>query len=268
MADGAPGSAIRFAYTDTPFGQVHHAEAGSGPPLLCLHQTPRSWDEYRELLPLLARERRVIAMDTLGMGASAPPPGEATIEAYAEAALDLIDALGLGPIDLMGHHTGGVIALEIAASAPTLVNRLVLSSTPWVDAASRERRAGRIPVDQVEVAGDGTHLTELWAGRRAFYPEGRPDLLQRFVRDALAARDPAEGHRAVGRYRMEDRVAAVTAPVLSIGASADPHAFPDHGPLAERLTDVTLAVVDGGTVALLEDKAEEVADLVLDFLRT
>lgn len=267
MADPGPGAAgIRFGYAETPLGQIHCAEVGAGPPLLCLHQTPRSWDEYRELLPLLAVERRVIAMDTLGMGASAPPDGPASIEGYARGATALLDALGLDEVDLMGHHTGGVIALEVAASVPARVRRLVLSSTPWVDAASRERRAGRDPVDRVAVTDDGMHLHELWNRRRGFYPEGRPDLLQRFVRDALAARDPEEGHLAVGQYRMEDRVGAVTAPTLCIGASADPHAFPDLEPLARQLAHATTAVIDGGTVALLEPRADEVAGLVLDFL--
>jgi len=259
--------AVRFGYADTVLGQVHYAEAGAGEPLLCLHQTPRSWDEYRELLPLLAGQHRVVAMDTLGMGASAPPQGVASIEAYAAGAAALVDALDLGPVAVMGHHTGGVIALELAASRPELVRRLVLSSTPWVDAASRQRRAGRPPIDQVEVADDGSHLVELWRRRQAFYPPGRPDILERFVRDALAARDPEEGHLAVGRYRMEDRVGLVTAPTLSIGASGDPHAFPDHPRLAAALVDVTTAVIDGGTVALLEERADDVAPLVLDFLR-
>ena len=74
--------AIRFGYADGPFGQLHYAEAGSagagsagaGSALLCLHQTPRSWDEYAELIPLLSGRLRVVAMDTPGMGASAPLP--------------------------------------------------------------------------------------------------------------------------------------------------------------------------------------------------
>ena len=45
--------------------------------MLLLHQTPRSWDEYRDVIPILARRRRVIAMDTIGFGDSTRlPPGE------------------------------------------------------------------------------------------------------------------------------------------------------------------------------------------------
>jgi pimeloyl-ACP methyl ester carboxylesterase len=258
---------LRFGYADGPFGQLHYVESGTGPPLLCLHQAPRSWDEYAELIPLLRARLRVVALDTPGMGASAaPPPGGATIEAYADAAVALLDHLGLARTSVLGHHTGGVIALDLAARHPDRVDRLILSSTAWVDAAARERRRSRPPIDAVEPAEDGTHLVELWRRRRAFYPAERPDVLERFVHDALAARDAEEGHLAVGRYRMEDRISAVRAPTLCLGASADPFAFPELQPLASRIRGATTAVIEGGTVGLLEDKASEVAELVLAFL--
>jgi pimeloyl-ACP methyl ester carboxylesterase len=262
-------SEIRFGYVATAFGQLHYAESGDpdGKPLLCLHQTPRSWDEFRELLPLLGAERRAIAMDTLGMGQSAPPSGLASIEAYAAGAVALLDGMGIERASLLGHHTGGVIAIELAASAPDRIDRMVLTSTAWVDAASRERRKHRPPIDEVEQQPDGTHLAELWQRRQPIYPPDRPDVLERFVHDALAARDPEEGHLAVGAYRMEERIGLVQGPVLVVGASNDPYAFGEMEPLAARLANASTAVIDGGTVGLLEDKATEVAALTLDFLR-
>ena len=91
-------------------------------------------------------------------------------------------------------------------------------------------------------------------------------MLERFVRDALAARDAEEGHRAVGRYRMEDTIGLVRAPTLCLGASADPFAFPELEPLAARIAGARTVVIEGGTVGLLEDKAPEVAEAVLAFL--
>ena len=254
-------------FTPTRVGALHHVEAGTGgTPLLLLHQTPRSRDEYAELLPLVARDRRVLAMDTLGFGAS-PPLAEHSIEAYADGALALLDALDLERVHALGHHTGGVVALELAAAAPERVERLVLSSTPWTDAAFRARRADHPPIDLVEVSDDGSHLTELWQRRQGFYPPGRPDLLTRFVRDALVlGADVEKGHRAVGAYRMEERVGLVRCPVLLIGASADPYAFPDLQPLAAAFARPEVAVIDGGMVPLMESRAEEVAVHVTRFL--
>lgn len=267
MTDATAVPAIRRGYADVPGGQIHYAESGSGAPVLLLHQTPRSWDEYREVLPLLGRTHRAIAMDTAGFGAS-DQPAEHSIQAYAAAVIAFLDARELPRVALVGHHTGGVIAIEVAASAPGRVTRLVLSSTPWIDGEARLRRRERPPIDRVEVTPDGAHLTELWGRRQGFYPPGRQDLLTRFVRDALLL-DPDRleaGHEAVGRYRMEDRAGLIRCPVLCVGASADPYAFPDLEPLRSRIPGAEAAVVRGGRVPLMEHRPGEMAELIATFV--
>ena len=136
---------IRRGYADTSRGQMHYAEcvpqaAGSRVPVVLLHQTPRSWDEYREVLPLLGRTHRAIAVDTIGFGAS-EPIGDHRIETYASVLVEFLDVLGLSRVALVGHHTGGLVAIETAARAPGRVEALVLSSTPHYDAAARARPA-------------------------------------------------------------------------------------------------------------------------------
>jgi pimeloyl-ACP methyl ester carboxylesterase len=259
---------VRRGYADTPFGQLHYVETGTGPALLLLHQTPRSSDEFREVQPLLAGRHRVVAMDMLGFGLSAGLATPQTIEQYAAGAFALLDALDVDDAVVLGHHTGAAVALEMAASRPERVGALVLSSPPWTGPEYRSHRAS---VDDVETNADGNHLGELWRTRQPYYPVGRPDLLERFVRDALAPGvDPAEGHRACHRYRMEDRVGLVTAPVLLIGATADPFALPNIAVLQAQLTaarSIDSAIIEGGTIPLMEQAPREVAELVGAFLR-
>jgi pimeloyl-ACP methyl ester carboxylesterase len=255
----------RFTYVDTPFGQMHVAEAGTGPAVVLLHQTPRSWDEYREVIDLLSPHLRAVAIDTIGMGASAPLAGPPSIERYAEAVAATCDALDITTAVVVGHHTGGVIAIELAAQRPTLVERLVLSSTPWVDEAARARRRTRPPIDHVEVRDDGSHLAELWQRRHGFYPPDRPDLLRRFVADALRVADPEAGHRAVGEYRMEDRIGLVRCPTLVLAHTDDPYAFPEHRALADRIPGARITTIDGGMVPL-EWRADAVADAIRGFV--
>jgi pimeloyl-ACP methyl ester carboxylesterase len=268
---GASRGAIRRGYADTSRGQVHYAEVipaapASLVPVVLLHQTPRSWDEYREVLPLLGRTRRAIAMDTIGFGASAPIADHG-IETYASVLAEFIQALSLPKVALVGHHTGGLIAIETAARAPGLIAALVLSSTPHYDADGRARAAARPPVDQVTEQPDGSHLAELWRKRQGFYPPGRPDLLTRLVRDALTLGPDAEaGHEACTRYRLEDRAGLVQCPVLCLGASADPFAFPDLEPLAARFPQARVTVIEGGMVPLMEQRPAQVAQVVSEFL--
>ena len=215
---------IERQFVATQAGRIHVAMAGAGLPVLLLHQTPRSWDEYRDVLPLLGRYVRAIAMDTMGFGDS-DPLADPSIEVWAAAAMALLDALGMKQAAVVGHHTGAVIALEVAAAAPARVSALVLSSCPMVDAARRAHHAGARVIDAVERRPDGSHLGELWTRRQPFYPAGDIGLLERFVADALKAGPmAAEGHRVVNRYRMEDRLKLVACPTLVIDALADPHA--------------------------------------------
>ncbi|RPH61309.1 MAG: alpha/beta hydrolase [Burkholderiales bacterium] len=260
---------IRRAFADLGDGPIHYAQCGpeGAEAVLLLHQTPRSWAEYRLVLPILGTRYRAVAMDTIGFGDSARPAWPASIERWAAVAAELLDALGIERAHVVGHHTGGVIAIELAAAFPERVGRLVLSSTPFTDAAFRRARAQRPPIDQVEPSDDGEHLAALWRKRQPFYPHGRPELLTAFVIDALKVIDSVEdGHRAVGNYHMETRIARVVQPALVIRATADPFASPHAAELCARLPAARLVDIDGGMVPLPEQMPEVFATAVLDFL--
>jgi len=217
------------------------------------------------VLPILGAQRRCIALDTAGFGESDPMP-EASIEAWAGAALTALVALGIARAHVVGHHTGGVIAVELAARAPERVASLALSSTPYTDAGFRRARAERPPIDAVEPSGDGTHLAALWQKRQPFYPAGRPELLQAFVADALKASGDVEaGHRAVASYRMEDKLGAVRAPVLLLHASDDPFAAPHLAEWRRLLPEAKLATIEGG-VPLPDQRPDAFAAALLAFL--
>jgi pimeloyl-ACP methyl ester carboxylesterase len=260
---------IRRAYADLPHGQVHYAACGDlkAPAVLLLHQTPRSWAEYRDVLPLLGARYRAIALDTAGFGASDPLPGPASIEGWAAVAVQLLDVLGIARAHVVGHHTGGVIAVELAARHGERVGALVLSSTPYTDAAFRRARAERPPIDAVEVEDDGAHLAALWRRRQVFYPTGRPDLLQAFVADALRVSGDVEGgHRAVASYRMEECVAALRQPTLIVHATDDPFASPHVAEWRVLLPQAQVVDIAGGMVPLPDQLPAAFAQAVLRFL--
>ncbi|UCF83678.1 MAG: alpha/beta hydrolase [Desulfobacteraceae bacterium] len=258
---------LKRGFAATPEGHIHYAMAGQGKPVLMLHQTPRSWDEYRDVLPIIGKKYRAIAMDTIGFGDSYKPEKRGSIEQYARGVIRFLDTMSIDRASIVGHHTGGVIAVDVAASYPERVHKLVLSSTPYVDAEDRERRKTRPPIDEVEFKADGSHLTELWQRRMPFYPKNRPDLLTRFVIDALKVGDRAEeGHQAVNEYRMEKKVPLIKAPTLVVAGTEDPFSFPRMKPLSNSIKGSRTATIDGGMVPMVDQMPEEFAKLVMNFL--
>jgi pimeloyl-ACP methyl ester carboxylesterase len=227
-------------------------------------------DEFADVIPPLAEDFRVIAMDMVGFGLSPGVNGDHSIELMADGALALMAELSVPRFAVLGHHTGGAVAIEMAARRPEHVSHLCLSSAPWTDASFRYKHADGPGVDEAELADDGSHLTQLWSLRAPFYPEGRPDILTRFIRDAIAPGvDPVEGHRACARYVMEDRIGLITSPTLLIGASSDPFALPEIPRLRSGLVNaasVTEVVIADGHIPLMEEHPVEVANAVREFL--
>jgi pimeloyl-ACP methyl ester carboxylesterase len=254
-------------FVDVLAGVVHYAECGSGDPVLLLHQTPRSWDEYRDVLPLLGRRRRAIAMDTIGFGDSSRlPRGEDSIERWAEVALSLLEALGIERAAVVGHHTGGYIGVELAAARPERVSALVLSGVALHPVTSRLEHAEAAQVDDADPRLDGSHLVELWRRRAAFYPEDT-DLLERFMVDCLRAGYlAAEGHRVVGRYPVEERLPLLACPVLLLAPTADPYAFPTVPGLDAAVPHATVTMVEGGMVPLPDQLPGPFAEAIETFL--
>lgn len=256
---------LRRAYLDDGAGgQLHFATVGIGPAVVLLHQTPRSWDEYAEVMQLCAGDLRLIAMDLPGMGASSSPRGTPSIEAYADAAIRLIEHLQLAPVAVCGHHTGGVVAMDIAARRPDLVRSLLLSSTPWVDAAARAERARKTPIDTVTRTRDGSHLADLWAQRSPYYPE-HVQFMDRFMTSALQADGPEQGHHAVGRYEMEHRAPGIRCATLIVEHGSDPFATRHTAALQSALPQATFERIPDGGVPL-EATADKFAPILRDWV--
>ena len=260
-------NAILRGFVGTPKGQIHYAEAGQGNPVLLLHQTPRSWREYRDVLPILGEKYRAIAMDTVGFGDSYRFSKKASIEYYANGVADFLDAMEIEKTSLVGHHTGGVIAVEFAACWPQRVDKLILSCCPYVDQENREIRKDRPSVDDVVFSPDGSHLTELWNKRQAFYPKNRPDLIANFVLDALKVLDRIEeGHHAVSAYKMEEKTPLITASTLVMTGTEDPASYPRMKPLAKTIKGSVVKAIEGGMVPMPDQMPEIFSQYILDFL--
>jgi pimeloyl-ACP methyl ester carboxylesterase len=167
---------IRRLYVDGLWGQVHVRRArGGDAPLILLHQSPLCGDQFEPAMALLAGTGfDVLALDMPGYGLSDPPPSPASIADHAEALAALLDELGHHCVNVLGHHTGALIAAAFAASHPKRVMRLILNGVPLLDEAERAHFAN-FRFDPLVPAVDGAHLLAAWNQRLTATP-GWSDL--------------------------------------------------------------------------------------------
>jgi pimeloyl-ACP methyl ester carboxylesterase len=105
--------------------KIHYVEGGSGATVLLVPGWPQSWYAWRHVMPMLAENRRVIAIDPPGLGESGTPAAydTATIAGYIDA---LLETLNLEQIDYVGHDIGAWIGYAYAIRHPDKIRRLAL----------------------------------------------------------------------------------------------------------------------------------------------
>jgi len=159
---------IKRDYVQTPSGRLHCYQQGSGPPLLMLHETPRSGWSYAPLIERLSARYRCVAPDTFGFGLSDPLPEGASMQTLARSMFELMDALGIDSADVLGFHTGNKIAAAMAALDPARVRKTVLIGMTHSLVVGRKARNAAIMtvvsrhMGQYQESADGSHRLRTW----------------------------------------------------------------------------------------------------------
>lgn len=107
--------------------RLHYVEAGKGPPVLLISGSFSTYRAWNPLLPILAKEYRVLALDYLGTGDSDKPRSgfRYSIGEQADVTAKLIRFLRLGRAHLVGASYGGAIVFNLAARHPEVCAKIV-----------------------------------------------------------------------------------------------------------------------------------------------
>ena len=119
----------RSGYVESNGVRYWYEVHGTGEPLLLLHGGLGSIDMFGPVLPQIAQQREVIAVDLHGHGRTQLGARDVVdYDLMGDDMAALLDALGYEQVDAMGYSMGGGVALELAARHPSRVRRLVIVS--------------------------------------------------------------------------------------------------------------------------------------------
>jgi pimeloyl-ACP methyl ester carboxylesterase len=117
----------RFA--DVRSGRIAYVEKGQGPAAMFIHGVPVNGYHWRHVIDRVGPRRRCIAIDLMGLGhTEIGPAQDVSFTAQAHMIAEVMDAMGLAKVDLVGNDSGGAIAQIFAAHYPDRLTSLVLTN--------------------------------------------------------------------------------------------------------------------------------------------
>lgn len=263
--------------TDAPFPlKLAYTDEGTGDPVILLHGIPTWSFLYREIIPALARNFRVLAPDFLGHGYSDHRDRfDRSLRAQTQAVLAFMDELGIKRAHIVGHDTGGGVALILGIMHPDRVSRLVLSNIVCYDSW---------PIADMIHLGDPQWRARPAAEVAAFVADGMAEGLHNQDRNTAEFRDgivapysTEEGKISLIRnasalntnHTMElvDRHCEITAETLLLWGIHDPwQALSDGEKLADDIPASHLMRLENASHWLQQDCPEEYSRAVSKFL--
>jgi pimeloyl-ACP methyl ester carboxylesterase len=288
---GAPNLPPDFAdtftsrYVDTGEVRLHAVVGGEGPPLLLVHGWPEFWYAWRMVMPALARDFEVIAVDQRGIGLSDKPPGGYDTATLAGDLVALMEALGHERFAVVGHDTGFAVSYALAADHPERVERAALLEIPGSPGAAPSPpvlvpgfindRLWHLPFNRIDTLNE-----QLVTGREKLFFGWEFDAAAKKLPDETldyyvgVLSNPESLRASFGFYRALDATIAqdkerasrkLAMPILAIGGAAG---FGDHVGEAMSLVadDVQSAVIPDTGHFLAEESPDELLTTLTPFL--
>lgn len=257
--------------------QIAYIDEGEGEPIFLIHGIPSSGLMWREVIPTLSKHFRVIAPDLLNYGQSEMPENvDVSINAQRHVMLELLDSLGIRRTHVVAHDIGGGVAQLMAIEKPERVDRLVLIDSVCFDSwPIPEFEPLQKPGAETDMA-----LDEFVEMMRGFIPTGVVDtqvmtkpVIDLYISPWSTQKGKQAFFRNLRRLNSEytlaisEELPQLPHSTLIIWGEKDPFQKPKYGTrLAQSIPNSQLKVIDDVGHFLLEEKPQEVSDLILNFL--
>lgn len=241
---------------------IHYERAGTGPRLLFVNGSFATLATTRPLVAVFTEVCDTVAHDQRGLGETSIPPGPYSMQDYAADALALADHLGWDTFRMVGVSFGGMVAQEIAVTAPDRIERLALLCTsPGGEGGSSYPMHELRALPDTERAALATRLMdsrfdEQWLADHPVDRMMAEGLARRpqVVAGSEADRGEREQAEARRHHDVWDRLGRITCPTLVAAGRYDGIA-PVHNSenIASRVRDARLRVYEGGHAFFAQD---------------
>ncbi|WP_345575165.1 alpha/beta hydrolase [Streptomyces prasinosporus] len=255
-------------------GDLAYLDTGSGDPVVLLHSGFVDHRLFRDQIPALSAEYRVIAPDVRGHGSSANATRPFR---WADDLAGLLRHLDAGPAVLVGVSMGGAIAVDTALEYPELVRAVVACSSATSDFAYTDPWVRRVQADQAAALAAGdvdgwlAAFLRFVPGERRTTDDIAPDVVRR-VRDmalrTLSKHAPGEVDHHVPMTDVRPRLPRIDVPVLVVNGALDaPDLVAESERLARTVPHGRAVTVEGTAHYPNLERPEELNEILLGFLR-
>lgn len=256
--------------TPTILHAVVAGDPAAAETVVLLSSIATTHETWKEQIPALAENYRVIALDHLGHGGSPrsqAAPGETTIDDLARNVLATLDSLGVDTFTVVGLSLGGALAQYLAATSPRVERAVFCATAAFLGGEERWRERTTIAREKgMQELADGmvaNWFTETYRIENAAEVER--------VRDMIRGIDPegfAQNGDALAGWDFASRLPEIICPVLTIAGADDPSTGPEQ--LAEIARGVYGAVesvvVTPGSHQVALESPDQVNAALLEFL--
>jgi 3-oxoadipate enol-lactonase len=212
--------------------RLNYEEAGSGPPVVCMHGLGLNMDLFRHLVPVLRQRHRVITYDLRGMGKSEAPGRRGVVhplELHADDLGALLDALNIEQSAIVTHAYGAFISMRFAIQRPERVSAMVVfNTTAMMGEPGTTQALNRALSAELNGMDEQLDLSMSRWFIESFHRE-HPEVIQ-FYRKMLGSTPPfgyAASARAIAEFDLRPDLGKMRCPTLVIVGE---HEVPEEQP--------------------------------------